>query len=324
MKFLDKSNYADEVKACFDNDAPLNIAVAFWGIDSLSLFKSNKKIRIICNLESTGCNPKAIEKIMDKTNVEIKTLRTLHAKILVQNDVAIVGSANISINGLSLEKDETIGWHEAGIKTTDAETIKETDSFFKKMWELSKNIEKSELDKYKELWKNRRKNRPLLNKKASLLESAMSDIEVFKEREIYFVIYTNEKLSEEAEKTFENAKEQYSALSKEVGCYEDWSDLPDNAFLIDIYYGPKEGVYVNGLYETPSDPLVETFESADGLDGNIKLCFKKKNIFDLKLTGDDYELIKKNIKSLLSYHQCGDIGCIIPFIDGIKALKNKI
>lgn len=132
MKFLHNRNYRQEIEQLFENDEELDIAIAFFGKDALSFFKkTRKKIRIICNLESGACNPNLIEEVGKLDNITIKTNSKLHAKILIQKSTVLIGSANMSANGLSLEGKEIEGWFEAGILTSDENIINNSQEWFK-------------------------------------------------------------------------------------------------------------------------------------------------------------------------------------------------
>jgi len=325
MKFLSKENYHGEIEGAFLNDEYIDIAVAFWGIDALSLFnpKSEKKIRIICNLESSACNPFVIKKLQKYGNIHLKTNKHLHAKILLQESSAIIGSANISANGLSFEGSELYGWLEAGILTEDENIIKNASAWFELLWESSASITDEILDSVVKLWKKRRNQRSTLRKVESLFDAAKQNVDNFKDREIYFVMYRDGKLSEEASTTLEYAKNMQTNLSERIECYEGWSELPDNAYLIDIYYGPRGRVNVGGIYWTPDEPIIEKFKYEDGTDGEIKLCFKKNSIHGFKITKENKEVIKKHVVELWE-HQSDDGVSIIPFIDGMKILRKSI
>ena len=330
MKFLENKNYYQEVKRCFESDEDLNIAVAFWGIDSVPLFTKNKPIKLICNLESTACNPAAIEQIQKVDNVEIKSNPKLHAKVLIQKSVAIIGSANISINGLAMESNEVTGWIESGLKTHDQEIISKSKEWFNKLWKLSNHITDSDIKKYKEKWKSRRRNRPIKQHKTSLIEAATNDIDAFKDREIYFVIYRDNNLSNDAQETFNEIKKDYTLKSNQLACYENWLELPDNAYVIDLYYGPKGGKAVYGIYEMPPDPIVGNFTyEEDGSKGNVKICFRRKNIYGCTISKKDKENIKNNIKNLWEYSRKRGFtsseadSCIIPFVTGIKVINGN-
>ena len=65
-----------------------------------------KNLQIICNVKSAGCNPKVVKSILDmdgidNTNVEVRYLDTLHAKVYIfDNEKAMSGSANYTPNGM--------------------------------------------------------------------------------------------------------------------------------------------------------------------------------------------------------------------------------
>jgi PLD-like domain len=80
------------------------VAVPFWGrggVQSLGLQRGSN-VRIICNLDHPGCNPNVFEELC-VLEIEVKTHRRLHAKICVTPTIAIVGSSNVSTNGLTVE-----------------------------------------------------------------------------------------------------------------------------------------------------------------------------------------------------------------------------
>lgn len=170
MKFLSETNYRTEIERVLSNNEPTDVAVAFWGKDSLSLFDPNakKKIRIICNLESAGCNPTAIRGLIKHTNICVKSNKHLHAKILLQKTSIIIGSANISANGLSLEGSELNGWIEAGIVVKDQSAIKDSAKWYNQLWKSSSIITNEMLVTAEKLWLTRRNQRPMKkNKKIS-------------------------------------------------------------------------------------------------------------------------------------------------------------
>ena len=324
MKFLSNLNYYSQVKKLFTNNENIDIAVAFWGEDAIRFFKdvSNKKIRIICNIESGACNPKVIKKLLETSNVNLKTNKFLHAKVLLQTSQVIIGSANISANGLSFEGSEQTGWIETGVLAKDKQLLKNTKEWFDKIWVESSTITQ-ELMKIAEVnWKNRRTNRPLSNSKESLLDAAFKDIEKFIDRNIYFAIYRNANLSNEATATLEQVTAEYSNsdIKEKIDCYEGWSELPDNAYLIDLYYGPRKGFQYCGINFCPNEPIIGKFIDEDNNDAEIKIVFKKKSIYGYKISKKDQEVIKNNIQKLWDY-QPNEDATIIPFSEGIKILK---
>ncbi len=191
MLLLTKHNYYEEVKRFIENNENIDLAVAFWGSQATSLFtnSSGKKIRIICNLESGACNPDIIKKLKKHTSIQIKTNKRLHAKVLLSKTSVIIGSANISTNGLALDNSEMDGWIEAGALTISTKLINNVSEWFALLWNESINITEDILSKAAKDWRDRRKFRPRLSTISSLYDAAKQDLEYFKDRDIYFAIY---------------------------------------------------------------------------------------------------------------------------------------
>ncbi|WP_298160000.1 DUF445 family protein, partial [Ferrovum sp.] len=127
--FIDSTKYKKEVLALIDGSTNIDIAIAFWGqgADKVICGAANKgkTIRIICNLLSGGTNPAPIQTLISCDKVEIKHITSLHAKVILGDAGVVVGSANFSTDGLNHEEEETSGWDEAGLKTTDSNELNE-------------------------------------------------------------------------------------------------------------------------------------------------------------------------------------------------------
>lgn len=326
MKFLKTDNYHDEISKLFRNDESLDIAVAFLGKDALHLFKlnPNKTIRVVCNFESGACNPKLVEKIMKYSNVEIRSNHSLHAKVLLQNGTMIIGSANLSANGLSLEGSELTAWKEAGLVIKDDCTIRDTKSWFDDLWIDSTLITLNDIDTQSVNWKKRRFTRPIKKSKESLIETAMTGNENMKDREIYFSIY-RDYASDDALLAYKKVQSENEQISDIIDFYEGWSELPDNAYLISIYLGPRGGVEVDGIYQMPEEAMIKSFSTENNEIGEIKICFKKTNILGYKLTNKDKLLIRKNIEFLRKHRNFKqDEACLIPLFDWAEMVSKGI
>jgi len=112
------------------------IGVPFWGrgaVATLDLSKSNS-VRILCNLDQPGCNPDVIAEIRS-LGISVRTNPRLHAKIYATEAMAIVGSSNVSTNGLSEEGSASKSWIEANIISDDPLIIEQVFAFFDGIWE---------------------------------------------------------------------------------------------------------------------------------------------------------------------------------------------
>lgn len=138
--FLGPEQYSVALKRMIAEEPTLDVAVAFWGRGAESHVHPDqtKPIRIICNLMSGGTNPWAIARFLKRAevhaHVQIRQCDRLHAKVLVGPGQAIIGSANISANGLGLEGSEMAHWIEAGVHTTAANEVAGAQTWFNQLW----------------------------------------------------------------------------------------------------------------------------------------------------------------------------------------------
>ena len=116
--------------------------------------------RLLCNLPSGACNPAPIRKLKSSLNWGSKSNDRLHAKVYVFDDVAILGSANPSANGLALEGSESASWHEVCGLTNDATEIARLAQWFDDLYESkeSEAVTNGLLKLADELWKRRRRD----------------------------------------------------------------------------------------------------------------------------------------------------------------------
>jgi hypothetical protein len=130
MVFLEGQPLKDKVRYVLAGDN-VNCAVAFWGMGAEAYFQFGdpaKKVRIICNLDMGGTNPKVIRLLL--LNHSVKQSDLLHAKVYISDLGAVIGSANMSINGLGVEGNSGAKWEEAAIFTNDETIIREVRSWF--------------------------------------------------------------------------------------------------------------------------------------------------------------------------------------------------
>jgi hypothetical protein len=133
-------------------------AVAFWGKGSDTMLPARGKgnYRVVCNLAMGGTNPYAIEKLKLKN---LRQLDSLHAKVFIGSDVAVVASANVSANGLGLEDIEQARWIEAGVEVPVTDELVE---WFETLWNESKIVDGESLRAAKREWKKRQGIKPPL------------------------------------------------------------------------------------------------------------------------------------------------------------------
>jgi hypothetical protein len=145
------------------------IAVPFWGKDAIKILGLGRRenVRIICNLNSTACNPHVIENLKKVKGVSIRSHARLHAKIYAGPKFVIVGSSNASTNGLTEEGDAALGWIEANLATDNLKVVQLVRKLFEELWNSGETtpIDASALSRAKIAYKNRPRNNRLANGK---------------------------------------------------------------------------------------------------------------------------------------------------------------
>jgi PLD-like domain len=129
----------------------------------LDLSKINS-LKIICNARSSSCNPNTLQSLI-KDGIEIRSRNDIHAKVYIIGEVAFLGSANASPNGLGT------GTIEAAVKLTNNNTIAELKSWHKTLWDYhdTENVNdftESDWEQLKAQWRLRslkRKSKPKLS-----------------------------------------------------------------------------------------------------------------------------------------------------------------
>ena len=144
-------------------NTPLNIAVAYWGegsIDSTRLrVRRNKsdRVRIVCDLRSGACNPRPIRELLD-LGFGIRTCDGMHAKVWSCSEHAIIGSANVSVNGLGIEDAMSGRNREAAVLTHDLILAESVNSWFEELWVASDEIDGAVIKLAEENWERRTKS----------------------------------------------------------------------------------------------------------------------------------------------------------------------
>lgn len=288
--FVDLEN-SKLVDKFLEDELAINIAVAFLGKAAWKYFKNSKaNISILCNLESGATNPFIVEKLVDKKNIKIKTNSKLHTKVYIGKSKLIVGSANLSANGLSYEDNEINGWIEASLTTSDKNEINKANLWFESIWRKSANITTEDIKTAKINWAKKRNNRFINSKNNESVVNAIKNNE-FKDKEVYLTIY-RQYASKDAQEKWEDVERNYG---KSFDYYEDWDEIPSNSFCIDLYYGPRGKKEVQGLFKTPEYPVIEEFQNIDGEISNLNIVHKVKNIFGkYRLSALDKEIIESH------------------------------
>lgn len=149
LRLLREHQVAAEFRKARKRTLKAVVAVPFWGIGAASTLGLSKGIpvRVLCNLGQPGCNPDAIDEVR-KLGIEVRTHARLHAKIYATEQIAIVGSSNVSTNGLTVEGAAAKGWIEANVSSDDPKFLADVHALFEQIWRdpETKPVRKSDIE----------------------------------------------------------------------------------------------------------------------------------------------------------------------------------
>jgi hypothetical protein len=156
------------------------IAVAFWGNGAVAKLGLNRgaKVDIVCNALHPGCNPEVILALVKKGH-RVKTNDQLHAKMYLTDSKAIIGSSNVSTNGLNEEGSASAVWLEANVLTDDPKLVKSAAARFAEYWRKSRFIKAPELKRLTAARKDQ-PPRPRFLSTTSLIDACREDPALFK------------------------------------------------------------------------------------------------------------------------------------------------
>lgn len=306
--FLTSQNYLQEFKSLLQTGGRISLAVAFWGQGAQEVLDKawgGGSLRLLCNLGSGGTNPHVIRDLLalgsDRPGLEILTMNTLHAKVAIGERTAIVGSANISANGLGFEGPECVGWQEAGLLMSDISLRLQMQAWFDDLWKQGEKITEEKLKAAEDVWLKNRGSRPLAVTK--LVSASAASL---KNRGIHLAIFRLE-ASDQAlvEASLANKEAQHSdspeIRNAKLDFFEDWPDdsnepLPKDVPIIVMRYGPTKRV--SRLAPWARVPQLDrTFVSSDtGNKVSLVMLGKLDLVAGMSLSAEDSKVFARRLK----------------------------
>lgn len=312
--FLSSENYFKEIQNLVQSGSNLSLAVAFWGEGIESLITKSyqgQSLRLLCNLASGGTNPKVIRNLRDFSHenpgVQLRSMETLHAKLLLGEASAIIGSANFSANGLGLERSECATWVEAGYLVEDIQQIGSMQAWFDRIWEKSNHINEALLKKAEAQWLKNRASRPRTSTR--FIETSSTEL---KNRNIAIAIYrleASQQAQDEMTRIQAEAAQSDQIEISELDFFEDWPDdendpkqsLPKDTPIIVVRYGKKGSVSVTHVARRI--PQLDKV----GSEGKCSMTILgiEKTVDGLKFTAADAKEFAKRIKPWVEHIYAG-------------------
>lgn len=159
FSFLSENLLSDSIKKLLMTEPTLRIATAFIGTGASQLIgHKSTDVKIVCNLTMGGTNPHEVATLIQRFGKNnIRQINNLHAKLYIGSEYAIVGSANLSNNGLGFQP---TALREAGYMfPLDLSSQHDSLDWFDQLWGEAREITSKDLKDAEEKWKRRDKNR---------------------------------------------------------------------------------------------------------------------------------------------------------------------
>lgn len=178
------------------------------------------RARALCNLLSGGTNPDAIRDLQvaigDK---QVRHLRHLHAKVFIGDGAAIVGSANVSMNGLGAEGGDAAFWEEAATYTEDPAAVTSAREWFERLWKASEPVTAEVMEEARRRYEKRRSALPPTTAApVQLSELIASRRSVAASLPLYLVTYEAGQKSEAAAAALDRVREDATWDAYEEHC----------------------------------------------------------------------------------------------------------
>lgn len=237
-----------------------DIAVAFWGSNALARLGASdpsmaQRLRIIANLGSGATNSFALRDVWSAVGPShVQQLDDLHAKVFVSDHCLIVGSANVSANGLGAEGVESDGWREACLRTDDRGMIEAAQRWFAAQWVVARPIAAGDFEIAMEAWNRTRRRRTIAHPAPGTKGGLMALTADMAEGRRIFVAISSKYMSAPASRIVEQAHQE----DPTVDGYEDWPSMPLGATLLafDVDSSSKGDTFRvtwDGAWDTPAD-----------------------------------------------------------------------
>lgn len=305
MEFLTGKKMQNQIKNCLSSKDDKRCAVAFVGRGASNYIKG--KCEIVCDLFSSGTNPREVKKLLSMKNVSVRHKKGLHSKIYLTKEYAILGSANMTNHALNFDGlgNNLIESAFKFVREKMPKSYNEIKEFVDGLWDDSEKITKDMVDRAIDV----------ADKRGYEKDPIYLNLNDMCDDSFYIRLYTS-LISEEArEKADEELGENWKRNGYDV--YEGWENLPQGPYM-DFYWHPKsQKIEFCGLWEYNGTDV--NFKYENGEDGILSISKKIecRDISRKSLNDFVNSKIIPAIKKKYTYNQVNDedfVG-VIPLYD---------
>ena len=304
VHFLDdRIAIATEVQNLFRDAREIYCIVAFWGSGAEQLFNgmNRRKIqrtKIVCNLTMGGTNPNVIEDLQ-AMGFQIKHNPTLHSKVYWTDSGVVVGSANASVNGLSLEGRDQDGWLEAAIFSDRKSEINTIQQYVDEIWNQSSPISPQDMEKAHARWR-RRHPFPTARNNLTFIEALMQGRFSGRSHQIYIQVDQQEIADwNDAMTQAEELHNQHIELQGlNLQPWEGYPEIPRNQYIVDYWYRPPDPFSFQGIWRT----LPEHYDDPPAANGSMYQFAYNVNAGEIGMTRDQQNQMTQITQCVVANH----------------------
>jgi hypothetical protein len=299
MTFLNEHDARALIRRQIATSKSATLAVAFWGEEAaseLGLLKRKDPVSIICNLTMGGTNPNAIRHLLVMPQAggrRVTQNDTLHAKVYLFDDVAVVGSSNASASGLGFHDQIARQWLEANVAVTDPTVLNEIRLWVSSL--ITRNITGEDLKAAERL---RGRLRVTAHQGSSLLAALRDEPKLFTNHKGGVAGY-RQILSDKAETMRVEGVKLYG---RDFSILENWHNIPRNRPMVSLYLGPRGGFQIKGIWTTRDKDHDKKLKAGD----TIQQTWRQPHLDGLLLRNEDKEGWRAVAKWLLEQRR-GDL-----------------
>lgn len=289
--FVTPDQYKHQLEQLLDDEQELSLAFAFWGEGAVGLIsdRPGKNFHVLCNLKSGGTNPYVIRELCElaassDARIQIRQCDRLHAKIAIGIHKTLIGSANISANGLGLGDQRTAHWLEAGVLTSDEAVVGGARDWFDELWQSNavRGIEDEDIVAAAKIWTQNRRGWQLPGnpqEEFNLRSFSAGDLEGLP---AYALLYRS-RVSEEAGE----ASKEYEQQQSESACALDWWPFESSPINLSdekevdhlaIYYASNGRIIVDGACRMIGQRLPVKYLDESEAPGHIDMAFTQMTL----------------------------------------------
>lgn len=258
------------VRAKLEHGGPATLAVSSWGAGAVKALgltdrdEHRNEVRIICNLVSGFTDPAEVQLLQHIRGVSVVQCDSIHGKVYLFENAAMIGSSNVSSNTQSIEGPNAVEICDANIVTYELSDVSAVAEWINGL--STREVTPGDLHTANKTWKTRRQALPSARSNVSVQQILEDHEPAFAGLDVHLVL-TKEGRTDEAEVAIKEMRKEYATID----AWEDWDDLPEAGKFISFHANDSGAfVYENCFRRDPNIPDRPQSQDAHSLQFCLK------------------------------------------------------